>query len=81
MRRMMAGQAERQRDGERRRITREDYERAAAELREAVAEGRISEEDAIARLTAMRRMMAEQDERRPDTDERPSRAPDEPEEF
>jgi beta-lactamase regulating signal transducer with metallopeptidase domain len=59
--RMAAGR--RQRGGERRRITREDYARAEAELRTAVAEGRVSEEDARARLQGMRKMMGEQGER------------------
>jgi len=53
----------RQPGGERRHITREDYARAEAELRKAVAEGEISEEDARARLGAMRREMDRQAER------------------
>lgn len=54
--------AERGERGER-RITREDYARAEAELDKAIAAGRISEEDAKARLNEMRRMMAGQSER------------------
>jgi len=54
--RMAAGR--RQRAGERERISREDYARAEAELKKAVATGRISAEDARARLNGMRREMA-----------------------
>jgi len=43
---------------ERKRTPREDYARAEAELRKAVATGRISAEDARARLQAMRKAMA-----------------------
>jgi len=63
--RMAAGR--RQREGQRRRITREDYARAEARLRQGVAEGKISAEDARARLQGMRKMVAgqaERDERR-----------------
>ncbi len=63
MRKMMGEPDERQRDGERRRITREDFGRAERELKKAIADGKISEEDARKRLGAMRRMMAEQRER------------------
>jgi beta-lactamase regulating signal transducer with metallopeptidase domain len=54
--------AERGERGER-RITREDYARTEAELDKAIAAGRISEEDAKARLNEMRKMMAGQSER------------------
>ncbi|MHC4439804.1 MAG: hypothetical protein ACYS3S_20800, partial [Planctomycetota bacterium] len=54
--------AERGEQGER-RITREDYARAEAELDKAIAAGRISEEDAKIRLNEMRRMMAGRGER------------------
>ena len=54
--------AERGEQGER-RITREDYARTEAELDKAIAAGRISEEDAKARLNEMRKMMAGQSER------------------
>ena len=54
--------AERGERGER-RITREDYARAEAELDKAIAEGKISPEDARARLNEMRRMMAGQSDR------------------
>jgi len=54
--------AERDKRGER-RITREDYARTEAELDKAIAAGRISEEDAKARLNEMRRIMAGQSER------------------
>jgi len=54
--RMAAGR--RQRAGERERISCEDYARAEAELKKAVATGRISAEDARARLNGMRREMA-----------------------
>ena len=61
MRKMIAEQTGRQdREAERRVITREEYARAEAELRQAVAEGRISGEDARARLDGMRKMIAEQ---------------------
>jgi len=55
----MAKQGER---GER-RISREDYGRIEAGLKKAVAEGKISEEDAKARLNGLRRMIAGQGER------------------
>ena len=45
------------------RITKEDYARAEADLKKAIAEGRISGEDARARLEGMRKAMAEQGER------------------
>lgn len=51
------------RGGDSTRISREDYARAEAELRKAVAEGRTSPEDARARLNGMRREMARQAER------------------
>ena len=54
--------AERGERGER-RITREEYARAEAELDKAIAEGKMSPGDARARLNGMRRMMAEQAER------------------
>ena len=43
-----------------RRITREDYARVEADLKKAVAEGKIAEEDARARLEGMRKEMDEQ---------------------
>ncbi len=46
-----------------RQITREDYARAEAELKKAIATGRISIEDAHARLQRMRKAMAAQGER------------------
>ena len=46
------------------RITREDYARAAVELRKAVAERRISRRDARARLAGMRKAMGDQRGRR-----------------
>ena len=49
-----------------RRISREDYARAEAELRKAVAAGKISGEDARAKLGAMRKMMGDQGERDPE---------------
>ncbi len=48
---------------ERKRNPREDYARAEAELRKAVAAGRISAEDARARLQRMRKAMAGQGDR------------------
>jgi len=42
------------------RITREDYARVEADLKKAVAEGKISGEDVRVRLEGMRKMMAEQ---------------------
>ncbi|GAJ03303.1 unnamed protein product, partial [marine sediment metagenome] len=67
MRRMIAAQGERGARGERergeRRFTREDYARAEADLKKLVAEGKISEEDAKARLGGMRRMIAGQGQR------------------
>jgi hypothetical protein len=41
------------------RITREDFARAAAEIRKAVAAGRVSEKDARTRLEEMRKAMGE----------------------
>ncbi|GAG45218.1 unnamed protein product, partial [marine sediment metagenome] len=64
MRRAMADQGERSS----RRITREDYARAEAGLKKAVAEGKISEEDLRARLNGMRRAMADQGKRGGDGD-------------
>ena len=61
--RRTAQQDERRGERGERRISREDYARAEAELDKAVAAGRISEEDAKARLNGMRRMMAGQSER------------------
>jgi polyhydroxyalkanoate synthesis regulator phasin len=43
-------------------ISREDYERAVAEMKKMVADGKASEEDVKARLDEMRRMMAAQSE-------------------
>ncbi len=54
--RMAAGRGERGSN----RITREDYGRADPVLRKLVAEGKISGEDARAKLAAMRRMIGEQ---------------------
>ena len=45
------------------RITREDYVRAEADLKKLVAEGKISKEDLRTRLNEMRKMMAELGER------------------
>jgi len=56
--RMAAGRSQR---GSK-RITREDYARAEAELRKAVAESKISGEDARARLAGMRKMIGEKSE-------------------
>jgi len=70
MRKMMGGQGRRQRGGERRRITREDYGRIEAELKKAVDAGRMSEEDAKARLNGMRRMIAAQGQRQRGDDKR-----------
>jgi len=56
---------------ERRRVARDDYARAEADLSKAVAEGKISEVDARTRLEAMRRAMVERGDRsnqRPDWD-------------
>lgn len=55
--RMAAGR--RQRGGEHRHITREEFARAEVELRKGVAEGRISGENARARIQAMRKAMRE----------------------
>ncbi|MBL7188128.1 MAG: hypothetical protein ISS70_17535 [Phycisphaerae bacterium] len=55
----MIEQAER---GEK-RISREDYARAEADLKKLVAEDKISEEDAKARLNGLRKIIAEQGER------------------
>ena len=55
----MAAGGRRQRGGEHGRITREEFARAEVELREAVAEGRISGEDARARIQGMRKAMRE----------------------
>ena len=55
----MAAGGRRQRGGEHGRITREEFARAEVELRKAVAEGRISGEDARARIQAMRKAMRE----------------------
>lgn len=49
--------AERTRGGERKRISREDYARAEAEMKKMVRAGKISEKDMITRLGEMRRMM------------------------
>jgi polyhydroxyalkanoate synthesis regulator phasin len=57
--RMAAGRSQ----GDSTRITREDYARAEAELRTAVAEGRTSPEDARSRLQGMRNMIVDQGER------------------
>ena len=62
----MSGQSERTRGKQ--RISRENYGRAEAELKELVDEGKVSGKDARARLGAMRRMMAEQHEERGDVD-------------
>jgi len=54
------------RDGQRKRITREDLDRAAIKIRKAVAAGKITPEQARAKMQAMRKMMAgqgHQDER------------------
>ena len=51
------------------RITREDYARAEVDLRKAVVEGKISGDDARARLEGMRKAMSEHRDRgneRPD---------------
>lgn len=59
----------RERDGEQRRFTREDYAKLEARLKQGVEEGKISEEDAKARLEGMRKEMGEQAERERDTEE------------
>ena len=46
----------------RKRLTREEYALAEAKLKKAVAEGKISKEDMLARLNGMRREMAGQKE-------------------
>jgi len=53
---MAAGRSE----GGSKRITREDLARAGSEIRKAVAEGKISEEDARAKWETLRKMMADQ---------------------
>lgn len=53
----------------RRRIAREDYARAEAEMRKAVADGQIAPARARARLQAMRKMMGDQDEHQPRREE------------
>jgi hypothetical protein len=65
--RMAAGRGEDRSRG----ISREDYERAEADLMKLVADGKISEEAARARLEAMRKMMSQQ--REGATQERPTR--------
>ena len=47
-----------QEDGNRRGISPEDYQRAAAQIREAVANGQVSKEDAETRLMEMRKMVS-----------------------
>jgi polyhydroxyalkanoate synthesis regulator phasin len=54
-------------DEEHKSVTREDYSRAEAELKKAVATGRISGEDARAKLEGMRKAMSQQTERRGDS--------------
>ncbi len=49
-----------QEDGNRRGISPEDYQRAAAQIREAVANGQVSKEDAETRLMEMRKMVSRQ---------------------
>ena len=70
--RMMMDALKRAEERGERRITREEYAAAAAELREAVEAGEISGQDARTRLGQMRRMMArtyaEQHEERGDVD-------------
>jgi cell fate (sporulation/competence/biofilm development) regulator YmcA (YheA/YmcA/DUF963 family) len=48
--------------GEAKRITREDLRRAGVEIRKAVAEGKLSEEDGRKRMEAMRKLIGEQPE-------------------
>ncbi|MHC4442172.1 MAG: hypothetical protein ACYTBZ_11385 [Planctomycetota bacterium] len=62
LKRVDAARAEKQCE-KRKRITREDYARAEADLKKAVAEGKISEEDARTRLNGMRRAIAGQAKR------------------
>ena len=56
--RMAAGRGERDLE----RLSREDFARAAKEIRKAVAEGKVSKEHAAARLGAMRKMIGQQPE-------------------
>jgi polyhydroxyalkanoate synthesis regulator phasin len=52
---------------ERKSVTREDFGRAEAELKKAVASGRISAADARAKLEGMRKAMSQQTDRRGDS--------------
>ncbi len=66
-RKSIAAPAARKQGEERKSITREDYGRAEAELKKAVAAGRISEKDARAKLEGMRKAISQQTERRGDS--------------